>query len=388
MCIPLQIQIVSGNDLISLLLAGMLFTPETSGYPYGYLMPAIGQPFGVSTILFNLGIGLFLAFPAIAFNYRLVKSPMNKPFRNLAIGTLVISSFIIFMAMIMVMPLFSSMYFYNYLLMQNIQTFPTMVIGAFLILPMIQRQAVFIATPEVMHSHPIRAVERDSELRVGREKILATFLWMGLFFLPFFMTSTNDYYYSSSVVLSFAYQFNFGYYDTFIVESGFPALIGYAVPFFSLIPFGVLSGLQFVYIRDIYRYLKHEIKFQRIVFMGILAAIFPVIGFFMLAALISPWSIAMTTIIPIPCLLILGLVIAKLHRSVLPSAGRVWEDVDARMWFEQKVIAQPVKTVPEKPYRPAEETIKVPLAYMVVSQIRKKRHNGRSQEQDSEEQPW
>jgi hypothetical protein len=388
MCIPLQFQITNILDLVLLPFYGMLFTPATSDYYYGYVTRGYIQPFGLSTIVTNIGLGLLLAFPYIIFNYRLVKSPLNRPFRNLAVGTLVISSFIIFMAMLIVMPLFSSTYYYNYQLIQNVQAFPTIAIAAFILLPMIQRQAVSIATPEEMHSLTMREIEPNPELSVRREKILAMILWIGLCFLPFFLVTSYSYYYGSTSIISFAYSFYLGYSGPLLYESGFPIIQGIAIPFFSLIVSGILGGLQFVYVRDIYRFLRHEIKFRRLMNMGILAALFPAIGYYALSALISPWSLASMSALPIPCMFFLGVLITRLHRSVLPYANRVWKDVDARMWFEPKEESHRVITQPEKPYRPSEETIKVPLTYMVVSQIRKKRHNGHSQRDEEDEQPW
>jgi len=388
MLVPLQFNVTSVIDLIFLPFNGLLFTPSNSNYYYPEFV-RIDQPFLVVDIFSNFLLGLFLAFPAIVFNYRLSKSPANKPFRNLAIGVMVLSSFIVFMALLIVMPLFSPIYYYNYQLISNLQTFPTIAIGAFVILPMIQRQAVLIASPEGLHSNTMREIEMHPQLKVRREKTLTTILWIVLYFFPFLMLNMSSIYYSYASVLSFSYTMNM--YAEFyrIIDLGFPTISGMVTPFISLPIIGILSALRFVYVRDIYRYHKHEIPYRRMMYMGILGDIFPLISYMVITGIIFPGGMYSASIIPLPFLFFMGLLIARLHRSVLPYANRVWEDVDARMWFEQEeesrpIITTPIVTTPENPHRPTEERITVPFAYMLVSHIRKKRQNNHS-DNDTEE---
>jgi hypothetical protein len=377
MLMPLDFTITNVFDFLYLPFRGLLFTSWQS---YGIILydaasyiPALS----INELSSNFAIGLFLAAPAIYFNYRLITSPANKPLRNFAFGIMVFSGFVAFMAL-MIIASTGSIYYYNYMLVQNTQIFPTLVVCFFIILPMIQRQAILIATPEELHSSTVRELERHPHLEVRREKALAALLWACLCFLPFFMmTYSYSYYYENTTFYSFAYLFSSGYtyYDFF----EYFATSGTAVPFFGLPVLGILSSIRFVYVRDIYRYLKHEVAYHRMLYIGIFGDIFPVISFTLINSIIAPGSVPFYNVIPIPSLFFVGLLLARLHKSVLPYANRIWEDVDARMWFEDQVEQPPILQVPERPYRPTEETITVPIRYMITSQIRKRFRNNRSE---------
>ncbi|MFW9957441.1 MAG: hypothetical protein ACFFCT_05160 [Candidatus Odinarchaeota archaeon] len=376
MLVPLQFNIRSGIDILFLPLNGLLFTPSNNFFIY-FAEQVTAQPILMSDIMRNFLMGVFLAFPAISFNYRLMHSPADKPFRNLAIGIMILSSFMIFMAELILMPIFNPVYYYNYQLIQNIQIFPTFVIGAFVILPMIQRQAVIIASPEELHSHTMREIEMNPQLRVRREKFLATILWIALFFLPYFVFYQYTFYNAYAAILSFSYTMNINSGIYVIIDIGSSIISGMGMPFFYLPILGILGAVRFLYVRDIYRYLKHEITHRRMMFMGILGDIFPIIGYIVISILFSPWSLPISSIFPLPFLFFIGVLLARLHRSVLPYGNRIWADVDTRMWFEEQET-RPIIVVPEKPYRPSEEQITVPFGYMVISHIRKRRHNNHS----------
>jgi hypothetical protein len=377
MLMPLNFTITNIYDLLYLPFGGLLFTSWQS---YGYIVfeSAMYIPsLSFNEISSNFAIGLLLAAPAIYFNYRIVTSPADNPLRNFALGIMVFSGFVTFLAL-MIISSTGSIYYINYMLMQNIQIFPTLAVCFFIILPMIQRQAILIAAPEELHSSTVRELERHPHLEVRREKALASLLWACLCFLPFFMlTSSYSYYYEYTSFYSFAYLLNSGYtyYDFF----EYFATSGMAVPFFSLPVLGILSSIRFVYVRDIYRYLKHEIAYRRLLYIGIFSDIFPVISFTFINMIVSPGMLSFYNVLPIPILFFVGLLMARIHKSVLPYANRIWEDVDARMWFEDQVEQPPKLQEPERPYRPAEETIRVPIRYMITSQIRKRFRNNRSE---------
>jgi hypothetical protein len=382
MIVPLQFNVSNFINILSLPFYGFLFTPSPSVYYSGFI--GIDAPVVTVDLLSNLFFGLFLAFPAIVFNYRLVKSPANKPFRNLAIGVMILSSFIVFMALLIAAPLFNPGYYYNYPLIQNIQSFPTIAIGFFVILPMIQRQAVLVASPDDMHGETLSYIELHLQKSVRREKALATLLWAGLYFLPYYMVIMSYYFgYTYTQIFSFAYMMNIDTYSRLLYSSEL-ALLGTVIPFFYLPIFGLLGAIRFIFVRDIYRYLKHELAYQRLMYMGILGDIFPVIAFTVLTMIISPGSTISESTIPIPCLVFLGLLVAKTHRSIQPYSNRIWTDVESRMWFEEKIETRPVDSVPEKPYRPSEEKITVPLRYLMISHIRKRRHNDHSIQENEE----
>jgi hypothetical protein len=375
MLIPLSFTMTSIADIPYLPFGGFLFTTWNPYIYYAYEYSAYLPSISVSDLSTNFALGLLLAAPAIYFNYRIVNSPANKPIRNFAFAIMVFSSFVMFFAL-MIVTSTGTLYYINYMLLQNIQIFPTLTICFFVILPMIQRQAVLIATPEELQSNTVRELEKHPELELRREKALATLLWACLCFLPYFAMAYGSLFYSDySVFYSFVYLINNGYsyYDFYSILN----LYGSVVPYYALPIFAILSSFRFIYVRDIYRFLKHELTYRRMLYIGILGDIFPVISFAFLNMVLFGYS-PYYGVYPIPLLAFAGLLIARLHRSVLPHANRIWQDVDARMWFEEQVVHVPVQQVPEKPYRSPEETITVPIRYLLTSQIRKRFRNHRN----------
>jgi hypothetical protein len=374
MLMPLNFIIRSMADIPFLPFEGFLFTSWISdSFAYGSVsyLPSIS----FSAIPSNFALGLLLAAPAIYFNYRIVKSPANKPMRNFAFAIMVFSSFVMFFALMMTTST-GTTYYTSYMILQNIMIFPTLTVCFFVILPMIQRQAILIATPEELQSNTVWELEKHADLDLRREKALATFLWVCLCFLPFFAVVSGPLLYSdysSFISLVYTVANMYSYYDFYNI----PSLYGSAVLYSNLPLFAILSSFRFMYVRDIYRFLKHEISHRRMLYIGILGDLFPVVSFTFLTMSLMVY-VPYYNVYPIPLLVFTGLIVARLHRSVLPFANRVWQDVDARMWFEEPAIQIPAQQVPENPYRPPEETITVPIRYLLVSQIRRRFHNHRS----------
>jgi hypothetical protein len=227
-----------------------------------------------------------------------------------------------------------------------------------------------------LQSNTVWELEKHADLDLRREKALATFLWVCLCFLPFFAVVSGPLLYSdysSFISLVYTVANMYSYYDFYNI----PSLYGSAVLYSNLPLFAILSSFRFMYVRDIYRFLKHEISHRRMLYIGILGDLFPVVSFTFLTMSLMVY-VPYYNVYPIPLLVFTGLIVARLHRSVLPFANRVWQDVDARMWFEEPAIQIPAQQVPENPYRPPEETITVPIRYLLVSQIRRRFHNHRS----------
>jgi hypothetical protein len=376
MLMPLNFIIRSMADIPYLPFEGFLFTSWISDFlTYGSV--SYLPPISFSAIPSNFALGLLLAAPAMYFNHRIVNSPANKPMRNFAFAIMVFSSFVMFLALMIVTSI-GTPYYISYMILQNIMLFPTLTVCFFVILPMIQRQAILIATPEELQSNTVWELGKHTDLDLRREKALATLLWVCLCFLPFFVAVSGPLLYSNySSFISLVYTINnmYSYYDFYNI----PSLYGSAVLYFDLPLFAILSSFRFMYVRDIYRYLKHEISYRRMLYIGILGDLFPVVSFILLNMSLMGF-VPYYNVYPIPLLVFAGLIVARLHRSVLPFANRIWQDVDARMWFEEPAIQVPVHQVPENPYLPPDETINVPIRYLLASQIRRRFHNHRTRD--------
>jgi len=374
MLFPLQFQITSLHDLLNLPFRGLL---STSWYPvFPFELVPVAYASIVNGIGLNLAIGFMLALPAILFNYRLARIPANRSIRRLAAAALVVSGIMVYVAASIAVAILSSSAYYSYEILLNIEAFPTIAVGAFIVLPIIQRQAILIASSENMHSSPPETLQKHPKSGIGREVILATILWASLYFLPYLVVPTYAYYYGGTFeVFSFAYIMDAGYGGNVLAEYYPMFIYGLVVPLFSLPILGILSSLRFVFVRDIYRYLKHEINYRRLLYLGILADIFPVIAFTVMQGVIYPWSTFTYGGFPVPCLVVVGMLVTRLHRSVVPVANQIWKDVEARMWFEKEGKGRGVASVSEQPSHLEDEIITVPLTYMMVSHLRKRRHN-------------
>jgi hypothetical protein len=374
MLLPLNFTINQVNNILYFPSAGFLLS---SWEPYVYIMFPSTEYFivpSINQVLTNLALGLLLAAPSISFSYRISKIPANKPIRNLALGVILFSSFVTFITL-MIVSSTGSIYYYPYVLIQNIQMFPTLAICFFIILPMVQRQAILIATPEELHSETMRDLERNPDFKVLREKALASILWACLCFAPFFLTISI--YGGYAVMLSLTYQFTLSSGDVFSIYSRLNIV---AIPIFTLAVYAILSSIRFVYIRDIYRYLRHEIGYGRLLFAGILGDAFPVIVVIAMMEFIAFGVPISLNVFPMPALFFAGLLILKLHRSVLPYANQIWHDVRARMWFEDQTEQLPVRHAYEESVQITDETVKVPIHYMISSKIRRKLRNNRTEE--------
>ncbi len=384
MLFPLQFGIRSPLDVLSLPFQGLLFT---SWYPtYIFILERVPDISVITHIGLNLFIGVMLALPAILFNYRLARSPANRRMRRLAAAALVLSGLMVFMVLLFISAaIIGSAGYYSHMIFQNILTFPTIAVGTFIVLPIIQRQAILIASPKEVHSCSPDELQKHPQSGVGREVTLSTILWASLYFLPFLLSPEYSFYYGqefyvSSLACGVTIYFGGGIYP----QVG-PALIyGSIVPLFTLPSLCILSSLRFVFVRDIYRHLKHEMTYRRLLYLGFLADFFPVIAYVVIPRILFGGYILSSIVFPLPFLAVVGLLVTRLHRSVLRLPNRIWDDVEARMWFEEEEKRQDVAPVLEKAGRPEDETITVPLTYIMVSHIRRRRHNENSRRPDRE----
>jgi hypothetical protein len=119
-----------------------------------------------------------------------------------------------------------------------------------------------------------------------------------------------------------------------------------------------------------------------LLYIGLFADFFTVIAYMVISGVLLPGHFFPYIAFPLPLLAVVGMLVARLHRSVLPVANRIWDDVEARIWFEREEKRQGVVHVPEIPSPPEDEIITVPLTYMMVSHIRKRRYNENSRRPD------
>ncbi|TFG97467.1 hypothetical protein E4H12_08535 [Candidatus Thorarchaeota archaeon] len=369
-----------GSNLLQLVIlptTGFLFTPV-----YGYPEFLIGFSLTLTSlgvVVRNLVLGLVIAFPGMFFNHKLSQAPVNKSYWKRGLGAAV---GIYFLTIAIVSVLFANMYIpFGYyfdeslwMLYQNLMLYPTLVFGVFIILPLVQRQAVTIASPAFLHYHSMNDIESDPNLSVSREKFLSGLLWFFLCFAPFTIAYTSYFMWGGipfqSLMLSYSFE---GYsplfgpiYQILIVTNNF-----------GLFPFlALMNVFHFIFVRDIYRYLRKAITRQRLIGIAIFSSIGPFFISFGLIVFIPIYLIA--SLLPIPILQSVGFLIVRYHRPVADQVDRVWGDDTHSSWWEpeqERAKKEPIITTPEKPQRHRDsDIITVPVHYLVLSKLRSMSH--------------
>ncbi len=364
----------SGENLLDLLLfgsTGFLYTPVYT-YPeimnqYTWIM------YSGSIMLRNFMIGMLIIFPGILFSHKLSNAPLENNYWKRGVGTAAGIYFLSIVLMIMFSltlfnPYSSSYDLGYYQLLDNLRFFPTLVIGIFIVLPMVQRQGVIIGSPKYFHHYSMADLESNPKLSLNRERIISVILWIFLCFGPFAIGI--NYYYSIpaiSPLMSYIYSIDSGIYASRYT------LTGNFIDF-SFFPFiASFCAFQFIFVRDVYRYIRKEITRQRLVSM----AVFSIFAPQLLMSLIGfPMGFYYSQLFPLPLLQAIGFIVIRYHQPKDHQIERIWEDVPQKLWWEKSVEHPiPIVTTPERPIRHRdEELLTIPLPYLVLSKLRSLNH--------------
>lgn len=368
---------VTGTNLLQLIIlptSGLLFTPLES---YSVWASDVSTLILIlSTVIRNFFVGILIALPGIHYSYKLSRAPVNKSYWKRGLGTAIAIYFLVFSVfqyfmMSMYSPVFSWDYsFWAFLL--RIGQYTTLVIGVFIILPLVQRQAVIIGSPSELHCYSMSEIEAYPKLNLSREKILSAIFWLVLCFGPLMFQQSLFYYGGGNTYFSLLMS----HMQSFDMNRSSGALELYFVSTmndFSIIPVSALiCTFNFAFVRDTYRYIRKTITRQRLLSMAVFSSIFPLflstgmymplLGFYFLIPL------------PIPLLQVVGFILVKYHRPNVDYVDRIWKDDKSRMWWEkddrEQQKEEPVESTPEKPHRNREELITVPVTYLFISRIR------------------
>ena len=309
--------------------------------------------------LLRILIALLLMTPCLVFEYHLHSASLNKKLRYRALGVSVLTWLI-------ASGIFPFGYFLNYEMRGLLRSLATISVSFFVILPLILRESVIKSVSSRSHSLSYSFLTSGLGKKIRREQLLSTLLWIGLVFCPFVC----------HVYVSWGY-FDLQFISIFYLKRVYSSpLIGVLPVLPSLgnlsliiveaviLPFMLLlSAIRFVFVRDVYRYRSKTVTKQRLLSVAVLGEILPpaILVGLMLPSISS--SFFMSPLLPVPILPILGFIAVRFSR-ILPVKDELWPDVEHRMWFEKE----------KEPYVPQkqEESIKVPLAYLLVSQVRRR----------------
>ncbi|TFH07179.1 MAG: hypothetical protein E4H14_09075 [Candidatus Thorarchaeota archaeon] len=374
MIFPLSISINDFMQILFLPSTGLLFPslvyfPETL-YDLSFAFSML------SIILRNFLIGIIIAVPGIYYNYKLSRTPLHTSFWKRGIG---FSAAIFFITL--GITLFLSQYMYSpftpynddfWSIYNKILYYPSLVIGVFIILPLVLRQAVIISVPSGLHYYSMRDIESSPKFNLSREKMLSAIFWLFICFAPYSIQYNMYSWYGGYMSTSFLmdYRIESNWYGSFDIPNlyftGQIAMVP-NIPFFAL-----LFIFHFAFVRDVYRYLRKTITRNRLIGMAIFSCLFPVIFSFGLGGMFI-FGYLVYLPIPIPLIQIVGLLLVRYHRPDIVQSERVWKGDKSTMWWETERREQPIQisTTPEKPFKHREEVITVPVRDLFLSRIRK-----------------
>jgi hypothetical protein len=243
-------------------------------------------------------------------------------------------------------------------------------IAFFVVLPLINRESTMQRISPEYHSVSYRFIRFVQRKRLRGESILSGLLWIGVVFCPFlmyigwgwwtpsfqFMSLYSQFMISTVPPIPWfgALQLHFGYFELY-----FTAWTAIAIPVMML-----MSSVRFVFVRDIFRFQNGIVSRPRLVSVAVLGELLPPATITLLALATAPQPSFITLLYPIPILPVIGFLYLKLSK-VEPLKQELWPDYEHRMWFDKE--RDPLS--PE----PVDESIKVPLTYLLVSQVRKRR---------------
>lgn len=374
MIFPLFIYASDISQILFLPSSGFIFT-SIQNFP-AYLVDFFVIQV-LNTILRNFIIGIIIAFPGIYFNYKLTRTPLHKSSWKRGIG---LSTAIYFITLTMVM--FLSQFMFSPILGWNdsywelynkIIYYPSLVLGVFIILPLVLRQAIIISVPSALHHYSMREIESSPKFNLSREKMLSAIFWLFICFAPYTFQYDRYSWYGGYMYTSFLMDYRL-YQNWYEFTNTISVTLLGQMAMFPNIPFvALLFALNFMFVRDVYRYLRRTISKQRLIGMAILSCLFPLIltmgpgGFYI-------YGYMPFLPIPIPIIQFVGLLIVRYHRPEIDQSERVWKADRDTMWWETERVRREVQiqtqSTPEKPIRHREETITIPVGYLFLSRVR------------------
>jgi hypothetical protein len=249
---------------------------------------------------------------------------------------------------------------------------PILAIAFFIALPLISRETTLRSISKKHRDLNYGFLTSTLQKRFRREKILIGFLWIGLIFGPFLFYLELYYFWESRWMF---WSLFYGY----AVYAGSPVYIGVdilayfrltltGIDLITLPIFTLMSAVRFLFVRDIFRFQSGIIKRSRLISVAILGELLPSAVLTLISLIFYPPGISAPIFVPIPILPIIGFLFIRLSK-VVPIKEELWPDYEHRMWYESRPI--------QIPYTPGlkEETIKVPVSYLLVSQLRKRLSN-------------
>jgi hypothetical protein len=243
---------------------------------------------------------------------------------------------------------------------------PILGISFFVVLPLILRESALRFVSADHRQLRYKFINSLLQKRFKREKVLSMLFWFCLLFCPFLLGLGTTWWSFRFSSLSIFYIMNFPAYSP--LAQVIPAMGSLALTssdFISLPITVLLSSVRFVFVRDLFRFQRHIINRSRVASTAILGEILPSAIITLLTLSRDPSAAAILLILPTPILPFAGLALIKFSRAT-PLKDELWPDYESKMWYEQGQEPPATKS--------PEESVKVPLTYLLISKVRKLRH--------------
>jgi hypothetical protein len=335
------------------------FNPSYFEFEWLSLLLRVRSFQNVAIVLdYALLFGLFIMLPCLAFEYQLNSKPISAAVRRRAALACVLS-WLINMTLSLtffIEPFIMYISAIGYVLPLSI--------AFFVILPLINRESTLRSISPEHHNISYRFIRSIQRKQFRREKILSGLLWIGVVFCPFLMYINWGWWGPSFQFMSLYSQIIYTqsnpWFYVFEFQIYFIASTALIFPIMAL-----MSSVRFVFIRDIFRFQNGHVSRSRLVSVAVLGELLPSAIITLLALGSAPSFAYIPLYYPIPFLPVIGFLYLKFSK-VEPLKRELWPEYEHRMWFESE----------RWPYslEPVDESIKVPLTYLLISQVRKRRN--------------
>jgi hypothetical protein len=305
--------------------------------------------------------GLFIMLPGIIFERQLKSKPISMKVR----GRTAVACFLSWAISLLLILSSGTIYGGSHYSTVILYT-PILSISFYVLLPLISRETTIRSISKEHRNLDFGFVTSTLKRKFRRERVLSGLLWLSLVFCPFMIYWVFWYWTPQLYLASLFYTSIISLGGGIILDGLLPLyfdVVLTGIDTISLPVFALLSAVRFLFVREIFRFQSGAIKRSRLISIAILGELLP-------SAVLTSFSFITAEIgsvgpifIPTPILPIIGFLFIRFSR-VVPIKDELWPDYESRMWFEKEHTPY----VPE----PMEETIKVPVMYLLVSQLRKR----------------
>lgn len=307
-------------------------------------------------------LGLVFILPGVVFERQLNLMPISKSIRKRILSVCILIWFTSYLLLI-----FGGNIWRVYDVYETLVYAPILSISFYVVLPVISRSSTMQRIPIEYRTLSYSFIKTNLHTKNRRQRLLSSVLWIGLMFSPFMMFIMSSWWSYDFHFFSLSYYLSIYGRSPWLTDIQWLADLSfeYLTITTDVFPvFVLLSSLRLVFVRDVFRYQNGLVDKSRLASIAVLGEILPS-ALVTLSMLITGYpGDLIPVILPFPLLSIIGFAHIRFSK-VIQLKDELWSDYEYRMWFEEE---------PREP-EPMEESITVPLAYLLLSHFRKRRND-------------